>query len=173
MKTTFNIEYLSEWETKNSPAHIEEGCIQDFKNVKWTFLDTLYEVNRYSPDLSRYTYVNQSNLLVLYDNEPRYSPNHPHPNNLVLYNLKKEVVKIIAPPKARKFFMDLPFEAYIRVNNGQGAFIDKLTSGGQIAILYILPRRLERRADKGGDSFCFQKQITQRGQFYNIQRLQH
>lgn len=45
-------------------------------------------------------YLSNKNLLVLYSNDLKDNKIFPPPNNLVLYNLEKEVMKIIPTPKS-------------------------------------------------------------------------
>lgn len=47
-------------------------------------------------------YLMDDSLLVLYAENIEYNNIFPPPNNLVLYNLKKEVIKVIPPPVSKR-----------------------------------------------------------------------
>jgi len=58
-------------------------------------------INNYH-DLIRYAYLLHENILVLYSAINELNRLYPPPNNLILYNLKKEVVKVIENPTIKK-----------------------------------------------------------------------
>ena len=102
MKTIFHVRYLSEWYNKNNPLAVQEGCIFHSEFVKWEFENNTFEFLRKDPDFITHIYVSQQFILVLYAEEEKYSKTHHYPYNLVLYNLKKEVIKVIPPPKPKE-----------------------------------------------------------------------
>jgi len=85
--------------------HKECGVVEVPKRIEWDFEGTPYYLEWNKTDKPLYILLEDTFLLALFSSK---NPIHPHPNNLVLYNLKKEVVKIIAPPKAKGSKCELP-----------------------------------------------------------------
>ncbi|MDF0720353.1 hypothetical protein P0M11_10135 [Kaistella sp. PBT33-4] len=91
------MEYYVEYRYDND---IKENFLQNeialkFKRVKWKFDDNFYIIE-YDESKPYCGYFSDEFILVLFIED---SPIHSHPNNLVLYNLKKEIFKIIQAPK--------------------------------------------------------------------------
>lgn len=69
-----------------------------FKEVKWEYEEKHY--NFIYDDAKPYTgFFGDDFILILYLED---SLNFPSPNNLVLYNLKKEIIKVIPPPAPKQ-----------------------------------------------------------------------
>jgi hypothetical protein len=113
MKNTFHIKYISDWDNKNKSLKIEEGIVKDASQIHWDFECKKYFINRRDPDFTQYTFISQNYIIVLYDESEEYSPSFHHPQNLIVYNIKKEIIKIIKPPEPiiRKF-KELPFTQF-------------------------------------------------------------
>ena len=93
----FNIKYYTELYNKINPLRILEGNIKRPLYVKWGYDNKDYEfIRNNDDDLIIDIFVSQEFILVCYSKE---SKNHTSPNNLIMYNLKKEIIRVIPPPK--------------------------------------------------------------------------
>lgn len=50
-------------------------------------------------DYIREAYLSTNFIILLYSDSIKYNKIYPHPNNIVIYNLKKEIIKIITKPE--------------------------------------------------------------------------
>lgn len=113
MKTLFNIEYIWDYYNKTKPINIFEGCINKFTFIKWSYENENYKILRNDKNFAEYSFVSQNFIIVLYNWKEKCSPTFHYPNNLVVYNLKKEIIKIIEPPKPKiERYKDLPFTQF-------------------------------------------------------------
>lgn len=95
----FNVKYWSTWENNTKPSKIFEGSIFQPAFVNWSFENSHYEFLKNDEDIITTIYVSQEFILVCYSED---SLHYPSPNNLFLYNLKKEVIKVIPPPAPKR-----------------------------------------------------------------------
>lgn len=98
MKTIFNLKYSSAWDNDNKPLQLSEGSILHLLFVKWSYGDNDYEFTKEKDNSIVSVYVNQKFVLVYYykDSDP-----FSYKNNLVLYNLKKEIINTVKAPKLK------------------------------------------------------------------------
>lgn len=92
----FYIKSLYPEDEKKNGFEKENGIIEDPIELSWS--DNIHKYNFEWSENERPAKIFLSSeyiLILFYKN----STIHPHPNNLVIYNLKKEIVKIILPPK--------------------------------------------------------------------------
>lgn len=95
MKTLFTVKYNSTWDNENSPLQLSEGKIDRPLYIKWIKQDVDYEIISNEIDFISSVFAFQDFIVVCYSKD---SKDHGFPNNLVIYNLKKEIIKIIHPP---------------------------------------------------------------------------
>jgi hypothetical protein len=113
MKTIFYIDYIWDYYNETKPVKIYEGIIDKFKTITWNYEGKNSKILNKDPDFTQYTFVSQNYIIVLYDESIEYSKTFHHPNNLVIYNLKKEIIRIIKPPKPIIYkYKDLPFTQF-------------------------------------------------------------
>ncbi len=104
--TKFNVVYWSTYENNNKPPIIEEGTVFHPQSVKWIYENNTYEFVRNDKDVILNIYVSQKFILVYYDDS---STTFPAPYNLVLYNLKKQMLKTITSPQSINVEGSLPY----------------------------------------------------------------
>ena len=103
----FYLKYKTELYNKIKPLKIKEGLISHPYYLRWYFENTKYEFISNYENFIIDVYTSQEFLIVCYSEDSKI---YPHPNNLVVYNLKKEVIKIIEPLKPiNEFYKELPF----------------------------------------------------------------
>ena len=103
---TFKLRYYTELYNKRNPLEINEGTIVYPLFVKWSYEGIDYEFVRNDKDFISFIFVSQEFILVNYYKD---SVAFPAPYNLVLYNLKKQMLKTIPPPKPINVKGDLVF----------------------------------------------------------------
>lgn len=91
----FDTRYDTDLYNKNYPLRVTHGTILRPLYVIWNFRGRNFEILRNNEDFIISMNVSQEFILVCYSED---SLNFPAPNNLVLYNLKKEIIKVIPPP---------------------------------------------------------------------------
>ena len=104
--------YSDEIKTFQTPS-----LIQYPKVITWIYSSKLYEIvpkleftkindltifNSSVRDYMNSAYLFDDKILILYHPDIKFNNCHSHPYNLVLYNLKKEVVKVIENPMLKK-----------------------------------------------------------------------
>ncbi len=113
---TFKLRYYTELYNKRNPLEINEGTIVYPLFVKWSYEGKDYEFVRNDKDFISFIYVNQEFILVCYSEDSKI---FPAPYNLVLYNLKKQMLKTIPPPKTKSGNkMDIKSMGYIKIIDG-------------------------------------------------------
>ena len=95
MKVEFNLKYHSPWDNNNKPLTITEGVISGLLYVKWNYEGIDHELIHDKDNNISSLYISQKFIIVCYSSK---SINNTFPNNLVMYNLKKEIIKRIPPP---------------------------------------------------------------------------
>jgi len=88
----YNVEYRYDNDIKEN--FLQNKVALKFKKVEWKFDDNFYRLE-YDEAKPYCGYFSDEYILVLFIED---SLVHPHPNNLLMYNLKKEIIKIIPPP---------------------------------------------------------------------------
>ena len=96
MKILFNVKYSSTWDNENSPLQLFEGNIDRPLYVKWNYEDTDYEIIGNEDDFISNVFLFQEFIIVCYSKKSKV---HAFPNNVVVYNFRKEIIKIVLPPK--------------------------------------------------------------------------
>lgn len=95
----FYIKYIN-GEYNTNPTKINEGLVRSFMYIRWYYKEKMYEFSREDNDERIFLiHVFQEYIIVCYPTEKKFNKSFPSPNNLVLYNLQKEVIQIIPPPK--------------------------------------------------------------------------
>lgn len=92
MKILFNVKYSSTWDNENNPLQLSVGNIDRPLYVKWNYEGTDYEIVGGEDNFISNIFLSQEFIIVC------YSKIHPFPNNTIIYNFRKEIIKIIPPP---------------------------------------------------------------------------
>lgn len=96
MKILFNIKYSSTWDNENNPLQLSEGNIDTPLYVQWNYKDIDYEIISNEDDFISKIFLSQEFIIACYSKKSKI---HTFPNNVIMYNLKKEIIKVILPPK--------------------------------------------------------------------------
>lgn len=96
MKTLFNVKYSSTWDNENNPLQHLEGNINRPLYLKWNYDDIDYEIVCSEDNFISNIFLSQEFIIVCYSKKSKI---HTFPNNVIMYNLRKEVIKTIPPPK--------------------------------------------------------------------------
>lgn len=95
MKILFSVKYNSTWDHENKPLQFSEGNIDRPLSIKWKMQESDYEIVSNQVNFISRIFAFQDFIMVCYS---KNSKDHSFPNNLVIYNLKKEVIRILPPP---------------------------------------------------------------------------
>jgi hypothetical protein len=90
--------YQVECRNKNCESEINKNLFDKPQKIKWIKDGIDYELLSTEQNYIRDVYLQDDYLIVLYFGD---SINFPHPQNLVVYNLNKEIIKIINTPKLK------------------------------------------------------------------------
>ncbi|WPO82963.1 hypothetical protein SD427_01080 [Chryseobacterium sp. JJR-5R] len=92
----FYIKSLYPEDEKKNGFEKENGIIEDPIELSWSVNIHKYSFEWSEKERPAKIFLSPEYILILFY---KNSIIHPHPNNLVMYNLKKEIVRIVLPPK--------------------------------------------------------------------------
>lgn len=96
----FNIKYLYPEDVKEYELEKEDGIIENPIELSWLYNSLRYSFEWTEEERPYRVLLSNEFILILFYKD---SSIHPQPNNLILYNLKKEIIKIIETPKPLQF----------------------------------------------------------------------
>ncbi len=92
----FYIKSLYPEDEKKNGLERESGIIEDPIELAWSDNIQKYNFVWTEEDRPAKVFLSDKFILILFYKD---SPNSFHPNNLIIFNLKKEIIKVIPPPK--------------------------------------------------------------------------